>query len=83
MKNEDKTIRWWIPPAWIPTMEIRNWEKNDGRWFGNEQDMIIKVMRKKDGKWKTTHLKFTEERAHYLARSMEELTGATHEVVDC
>jgi hypothetical protein len=85
IENKNKTIRWWIPSTWIPTLEIEigKWKKVDGVWYTNKQEMIIKVMRKENGKWKTTNHKFTQERAEYLARSMEELTGKKYEVVDC
>ena len=86
MEKESKKIRWFLPPIWTETYELglQGWKQVDGKWNpdADVEEMIVKVMRKKDGKWVTTDHRFTRERAEYLADSMEHLTGVPHEVVD-
>jgi hypothetical protein len=86
MEKEYKKIRWFLPPIWLETydLHLRGWKQVDGKWNldDNVEEIIVKVMRKKKGKWVTTNHRFTKERAEHIARSMEQVTGAPHEVVD-
>ena len=81
-----KKIKWCLPPEWIPTFEtdIDGWKKADGAWTKEKDadEMIITVMRKKKSKWIKTEHRFTDERADYLAHSMEQITGVPHKAVD-